>query len=267
MRTIADYKWFGEALRALWIKDIEIDPQSDDLINIFKQHKKLVIATNHGPTLGPIAGLAGYSTYYNQIGAGQRVPFAVTWKQFYDIPVLRQLARYVTQIKQVESPAGFAKRLQNGPYNDFWVAPEGDNCNFGNGRDIQPFLSPGFIEIAIRAEVPVLIAVHQGSEYWSHNLAINDRTQQLLGKLPLPQRYLERLADTGTLSISNIFKGRLSPCRLSFHLYQPQLTAEQLSEDRAERKQQLWVEANNVRDIMQTTIDRLGQEDNLGIAA
>lgn len=267
MRTFSNYKTFGKALETLWLGKVHIDPQSEDLAAIFEQNDKLVVACNHGPTFGPVAGTAGFIRHINKVGGGERVGFAVTWKQFYDIPVLRQAVRYITQIKQVESVEGFADRLQNGPYNDFWVAPEGDNCNFGNGLDVQPFLSPGFIEIAIRAGVPILLAMHQGSEDWAINLNVNASTQKVLSKLPLPKRYKDRLQETSTLSVTNLFKGKLDNFSMSFALYQPSIKLEDLAADKAARKQQLWVEAENIRDIMQATVARMRDAEEVKLAA
>lgn len=267
MRTFSNYKTFGKALESLWLGNIQIDPQSEDLGEIFEQHDKLVVACNHGPTFGPVAGTAGFVHHINNVGGGDRVGFAVTWKQFYDIPLIRQAARYITQIKKVESAEGFADRLKNGPYNDFWVAPEGDNCNFGNGLDVQPFLSPGFVEIAIRAGVPILVAMHQGSEDWAINLNINPRVQKAIGKLPVPARYKERLQETNTFSITNLFKGKLDNFTMSFALYQPTITVEELAEDKAERREQLWKEANNIREIMQQTVSRMREAEELQLAA
>jgi hypothetical protein len=254
---MADYRWFGKTLKLMWLKKIEFASNPEELKSILSENKKLVIAVNHGPTLGPLAVWAAVSASFSHVGEDERIPLAVVWKKFYDMPIMKNFARFITQIDQAVPLKGYADLLKDGPFNDFWVAPEGDNCNFGNGFDIQPFVSDGFIEIAIRAEAPILLAVHQGTEDWSLNVPMNQKAQNIVKRLPLPQRYFQRLEETGNLSISNLLKGRLDNCKIAFKLYEPRLTLEDLSDDKATRKAQLAEEANVIREMMQALVEEM----------
>ena len=134
--------------------------------------------------------------------------------------------------------------------------PEGENCNFGNGFEVQPFLSSGFIEIALRAGVPVLIAANQGTEVWAKVFELGENVNSPLLSL-LPSRWRERIANTGIVSVTNPLQGRVSPLRLSFALYEPSLSLEDLAEDKMERRAQLQIEGAEVRRRMQTMVSRM----------
>src|SRR5205085_5756721 len=55
---------------------------------------------------------------------------------------------------------------------DMVVFPEGAMTFFGDVRKVQPFRSPRFLEVAIRAQAPILLAVHRGTEEWNTLLPI-----------------------------------------------------------------------------------------------
>jgi hypothetical protein len=70
-------------------------------------------------------------------------------------------------------------------------------------------------------------------------------------------RWRERLRETETLSITNPLRGRIQRLGMGFKLYHPQLSAEDLATDRAQRRAQLRHEGERVERIMQGSLDRL----------
>jgi hypothetical protein len=192
--------------------------------------------------------VAGYLRFIEQIGAGDRRHFGVTWKAFYDLPVVKHLARFITQTEEVMDTADYVRLLREGVYNDFMVAPEGDHCAFGNGFDIQPFVSHGFVEIAVRAEVPILVVSHQGSEAWSAELTLPQDAVQSLGRW-LPQRWRKQLDRTGILSVPWVPFTPIEAFKLRYDLYQPKVSIEALdaATTKAERAALLEPDAEAVR--------------------
>ena len=225
---------------------------------VFAEHPQLVLAFNHGPAAGPVLIVAGYLRFIEEIGAGERRHFGVTWKAFYDLPVIKHLARFITQTEEVFDTAGYIEQLRNGTYNDFMVAPEGDHCNFGNGFDIQPFVSHGFVEIAARAGVPICVVTHQGSEAWSTEIPLAEEASHSLGRW-LPQRWRKQLDRTGILSIPWFPFTPIEAFKMRYDLYHPKVTAAQLdaATTRAERLALLEPDAEAVRSIMQAGVERL----------
>jgi hypothetical protein len=248
-------------LTRAFISGIEIDPESEALDPILAKHPRLVIAANHGPTFGPLASSLGMIEHLEAIGHGHRRYFGVTWRGFYKLPIARELATLMSGSAGVLSVESYAEALRTGPNNDFLVMPEGENCNFGDGFEVQPFLSSGFIEIAIRAGVPVLIAVNQGTENWARTFAVSNAPSSPLLSL-LPSRWRERIGDTGMVSLTNPLRGRISPLRLSFALYQPQLSLQDLPTDKTERRAKLQAVGAIVRRQMQTMVSRMAALDD-----
>ena len=252
----------GQAHRSLrWVTraivgKIELDPESEDLASILAAHPRLVIASNHGPTFGPLASMAGLMKHVDSIGHGHRRFFGVTWRGFYRLPLTREFATLMSGSSGVFSVEEFAETLREGPHNDFLVMPEGDNCNFGDGFEVQPFLSSGFIEIALRAGVPILVVANQGTEAWARVFEVEAYTQSPWMSL-LPPRWRERVQDTGRVAITNPLRGRIDTLRFSFQLYQPELSLEELPADRHERRERLQREGAVVRERMQAMVSRM----------
>lgn len=258
MRTFGDYRIWNRLFKHALINNISVSSQSENLAAILLNHPKLVVAINHGPTIAPgIVNMALIDLFLKNGGA-DRTHIAVIWKYFYKVPVIRRMASYITQIDKAYTFDQFLKAFQQQQVNDLMVMPEGENCNFGNGIDIEPFLSPRFMEFAIRSNVPVLIAVHYGSQILQKSLPIHD--QQMKYFKWLPQKDYLRLAETKRLSIPKLPKHQKASIWYSFKLYQPQITADQLSNDDKERDRQLWHEAETVRQLMQTMVGQMHTE-------
>lgn len=261
MRSIEKYQTALSILKQLYIDEISISNQSESLSTILKDHKQLIIAMNHGPMMGALAGLIGLAEAMSQNGGRKRTPFGITWRNFYKYPITKQVLTFLTQINH---GVGFDEAmglLEDGDFSDCVIMPEGELCNFGNGHTIQAFLSPRFIELAILNDIPILIAIHQGSEEWAWPIDIDSRLLPLFHWLPLHMR--ESLHRTKTISVPKLFKPKLNNLRMSFCLYQPNLSKTSLSEDKSIRHSQLLREANWVRQKMQSMMRQLRYEKNI----
>lgn len=257
-RPLSSYEHLGRTLAPRLFRHFRVDPEGADMRKVFAEHPQLVMAFNHGPAAGPVLIVAGYLRFIEQVGAGDRRHFGVTWKAFYDLPVVKHLARFITQTEEVFDTAGYVELLRNRTYNDFLVAPEGDHCTFGNGFDIQPFVSHGFVEIAVRAGVPILVASHQGSEAWSAELTLSQEAVQSVGRW-LPQRWRKQLDRTSVLSIPWFPFTPIEAFKMRYDLYHPRVTVAALDAagSKAERALLLQDDAEAVRAIMQAAVERL----------
>ncbi|WP_369600190.1 hypothetical protein AAIA72_10065 [Hahella sp. SMD15-11] len=258
MRTLYDYEVFQALTRTLMLGRVSLSPESEDLTTLLGRHPRLVVALNHGPMLGPLAGLVAMSDLFCRHGGADRRPFGITWRQFYRIPVARQIFSYLTQVDHAIDFNEALQLLRSGEATDCVIMPEGQNCNFGDNRHIQPFLSPRFLELAIRAQVPVLIGVHHGSQAWERVVTVNDRVLAALGWLPDSMRH--RLQESRQLSLPALPRP-LDEVRMTFRLYRPRLTERKLSHDKAVRSRQLWQEALEVRSLMEDMLQALARPE------
>jgi hypothetical protein len=262
----ADLGWFSQGIRRVALDEVLVHPDSTDPRSILLEHPKLVVAANHGAAYGPLAAVAGYMTLMQELGMRERSYFGVTWRGLYRTPGVRQFARFVGQTDGVRSAAEYARLLREGPHHDFIVMPEGDNCLFGDGLRVQPFLSHGFVEVAVRAQVPILIATHQGSEAWAAHIRVgrqaSGRFMDPLARAPggvghVLRRWSHRLRETEQITVWNPLKGRLPRLNLHFQLYRPSLTLDQLADDRMERRAQLMADGEEVRARMIGAVERM----------
>lgn len=253
MRTVEEFSTFMAFIKRAYAGEVVLHATSDDLNEILARYPRMVVAMNHGPMAGPIAGSIAMMDQYRRNGGGHRRPIIIAWRGFYRIPVLRHLVRYVSQVKNPLNLEGFAQKITEGGFTDLFVMPEGENCNYGNGLDIEPFLSPRFIELALKADTPILVAVHRGSERWSNVIPVSDRFDGLLKNLP-PKSFARiqasRRINVGTLRLTKIPK-----LQVSFKLYQPTMSKEDLNAPDAMQK--LEIESQAVRNIMQTMVDSM----------
>ncbi len=192
---------------------------------------------------------------YYQNGGANRCPFGITWRGFYKMPLYKQVFSFLTQVDRAVSLADAYDLLANSDFTDCVIMPEGEYCNFGNGVDVQPFLSPKFIELAVRANVPVLVVAQKGSEVWSWPVEVSEN---LMGFAEwLPGNLQKGLKRSRMLNIPKPWRKKLDNLQLSFYLYQPKLTEWDLDENEERRMRQLQHEASKVRAKMQMMVNTL----------
>jgi hypothetical protein len=167
-------------------------------------------------------------------GGGLRRPLGVMDRFFFDIPILKSIASYISQSDRALSAVELTEQFMQSENVDLVIFPEGSNCFFGRPEDIKEFKSPKFVEIAVRAETPILLSVHRGSEEWGKSIDMNqDRLSQLrsatgvFGEVAFQfaNKYLkieERLEKSGLFTIPS-FPKPMPSFDMLCELYQPKL--------------------------------------------
>ena len=254
MRSVKDFSIPASAMTKALAKKITFSKKSDDMTAILSKYPKLIVALNHGPMLGPLASTITLNKLYRESGGSNRKPIVIMWRLFYQIPLYKYAIQYMTQVDRGLNFDEFLSKMENDGFTDLFVKPEGENCNYGDGLEIQPFLSPRFIEFSLRLNTPILVLVHQGSENWAKTLPVSKHLDPILKKLP--KKSYERITETRLLSIPFLLK-RLKELKVMYKLYQPQISAEDLDTDLKTRKQLLKKESDQVRLLMQSMVDEL----------
>ena len=254
MKSVKDFSLSASALTKTLAKKISFSPSSDDMGDILRKHPQLVVALNHGPMLGPLASTIVLNKLYMENGGDKRKPIVIMWRLFYQIPLFKHAIQYITQVDRGLNFDEFLAKMEHEGFTDLFVKPEGENCNYGDGLTIQPFLSPRFIEFSLRLNTPILVLVHQGSEQWAKTLPVSKHLDPLLKKLP--KKSYERIKETRLVSVPFLLK-RLNELKVIYKLYQPSITAADLDVDLETRKALLQKEADEVSSLMQAMSDEL----------
>jgi len=260
MRTIDEFNFPVQLLKKLYINKIVVGKKSQDLSRILKKHPKLLVAVSHGPVVGALSGFASIVEQFQKNSGYNRKPFGIAWRGFYQIPGTKQLFSYMTQVKSGLNFDESINLLTESDFTDCFMMPEGELCLFGNGLDIQPFLSPRFIELAIKANIPVLVAAQKGAENWAWPVNVNEKYHSLFNWLPKNMK--NGLKQSSLLNIPKPLYKKVNSLYVSFYLYQPTISEWDLSDDKEERKEQLWNEANRVRAKMQKMVNELVAESD-----
>jgi hypothetical protein len=259
-RRLADYEpVLSQILRLIAKKtDFQSRPPFSEVLS---DHPRLVVAISHSTPLSWLPAGALLAAHACARGGGQRVPMGVMDRTFFQIPFLKELAHLITQSERPLSFFELTERFERAETADLVVFPEGSNCFFGNPEEIQEFRSPKFVEIAIRTKCPIYIVVHRGSEQWAKTIPVNDEQIQKLDVLPgFVYEFLERrLRRTGLFALPVIPKP-MEKFDMLGELYQPALTLEDLSDDPAERHEQIRAEAEKVRSRMRDLLAELAPE-------
>lgn len=256
IRTLSELAALGRPLQKLFFRQLTLHGDTAALQQTLSTAPHLVIVLNHGPMLAPAAALLGIQEVLCRHGGGHRRVLGVTWKHFYKLPLLKHVFAYVTQTKRGLNVEELVARLNDGRFHDILIMPEGENCNFGDGETVQPFLSPRFVEIALRTGAPILIATHRGGRYWSRYLPGAGR---YLARLPrLPERVTRLAAEAGGVNVPRLRGSALADYPWTVELYHPALTLaafEAVAEP--QKAAVLMAEAEQVRARMQTALSRL----------
>lgn len=253
MRSIEDYSLTVALLKQVCAPRVACHRDSEDLAAILRDNPQLVVAMNHGPPAGPLAATIALMDQYSKHGGAERKPVVIAWRGLYQVPLVRQATRFISQVRRPPDFSGFLKKLTHEGFTDVFVMPEGENAVFGNGRDIEPFLSPRFVELAVRAQAPILIAVHAGSEHWSNFVDWPPALDFLLRSLPT--RLYHRIRAQRRLNLPPWRIRRLPAIGVRFRLYQPSVTLTDLQGDNA--RAALQHDADQVRALMQNMMDSL----------
>jgi hypothetical protein len=259
-RRLADYEPILSQIMRLIAKktDFRSRPPFSDVL---ARNPRLVVAISHSTPLSWLPAGALLAAHACARGGGQRVPMGVMDRAFFQIPFVKEMAQLITQSERPLSFFELTERFEKAETADLVVFPEGSNCFFGHPDEIQEFRSPKFVEIAIRTKCPIYIVVHRGSEQWAKTIPVNEEQLAKLDVLPdFVYEFLERrLRKTGLLALPVLPKP-MEKFEMLGELYQPSLLLEELSEDPAERHDQIRNEAEKVRTRMRELLVELAAE-------
>ena len=252
LKQLREYQPFLHQLLQLTVAHHEFS-STPDLPQVYSETQKVVTILNHST---PLSWLPAVSLLVEKVcvqGGGARVPVSVMDRFFFNTPMLKTLAEYLTQFNALPSFDSILSRKDTG-ITDVAIFPEGSNCFFGRGERIQPFRSPRFIELALKMNAKIFLVVHRGSEDWA--LPLNFSEVFLPFQALLPGWFNEKVKRGGYFMIPTLPK-KISVFRMMGEIYQPSLTLDTLSDNRATRKAQLWAETEIVRSRMQGMFDSL----------
>lgn len=247
MKKLADYESVLRQVRRL-IAETTVFHSEPPLGEIFSRHSRVIVALSHGAPLGWLPSIAVLGLEALASGGEARRPLGVMDNFFFHVPMVRDLAHWITQAERPLSYQDISERFRREEGCDLVLFPEGSNCFFGPPEEIQDFRSPRFIELALETRAPILIGVHCGSENWSMTLPVPEAVVSKISLLPeVVASFLEkRLRQTGLFTLP-LLPRPMDQFRLRCELYEPQLAYEELSLDPEERRAQLRSEGEVVR--------------------
>lgn len=256
MRKLIEFEPYLTTLLSLVAPNTTLTSQPP-LSEIFEKNKKLVVVINHAAPLSWVPAVSLLTKEACKSGGGDRLPRGIIDQFFYQFKPLRPVAKYVTQSDEYLNFDQLIEHFHKAEQADLVIFPEGSNCFFGPSDEIQKFRSPRFIEIAVRAEVPVLVVTHAGSEIWGQVFKFPPTFSAIIPFLPPWAQ--KGIASQGLVTMPT-FPVPLDDFRMDCELYIPKLKESDLSEDKHERRAQLEKEAEHVRTIMQTSLATLSEQ-------
>lgn len=252
MRKLKDYQPLFSSLLPLMIENVQF--KSDTPLKTILRNPSLIVVLNHSTAISWLPAICVLTEKVCRAGGGRRTPRGIIDKFFYKHPLLRTLAEFISQ---AETPQTFDELLKNFKKNkstDLVVFPEGAMTFFGDLSQIQPFRSPRFIELAIRSKVPVLLAVHRGTESWNLPFQIpND----LVGIIQLISPFFGKKFSQETEINLPLRLKKVRKLKMRLKLYKPSLSETDLSKNSDERRVQINIEAEKVRRTMQDLFNSL----------
>jgi len=247
MKKLADYESVLRQVRRL-IAETTFFHSEPSLDEIFASHPRTIVALSHGTPLGWLPSIAVLGLEALACGGQARRPLGVMDDFFFRVPMIRELAHWITQAERPLSYQDVSERFRREEGCDLVLFPEGSNCFFGPPEEIQDFRSPRFIELALETKAPILIGVHCGSESWSTTLPVPETLVSKVSLLPeaVANFFEKRLRKTGLFTLP-LLPRPMERFKLRCELYRPRLSYEALSRDPGERREQLSAEGENVR--------------------
>ncbi|MEZ0392302.1 MAG: hypothetical protein ACAH59_08815 [Pseudobdellovibrionaceae bacterium] len=254
MKSLSEYTDLIEALRQSFVPQLDFHASPD--LDTILDHPRLIVVMNHSTPLSWLPAITALSYEMVRGGYSSRVVRGVMDRWFYNNPLTKKLAEFITQL---DRPQSFDELLNNFEQNhphDMIIFPEGANTFFGDPNEIQEFRSNRFLELAIRSKTPLLLAVHKGSESWSFSLPVAKEWGNFLK--PYSKFFSHKISHWQSVNLP-VWPHRLEHFSMSCELYLPSLKEEDLSSDRDEKKIQLDREGQLVRKRMSELLRDLSQ--------
>jgi hypothetical protein len=241
----------------------KVNMDMDAYRRVLQEHPRLIMTVMHGGVISwlPLALAMIRATLDvdpERRMAGTMHPIA--WK----IPGLRQLAAALSGSAQPYTYPELLAGLTAGQRVDYYAFPESEYCLYGDLAEVKPLRFHGFVELSVRAQVPLLLVAHKGSEGWYLPIDMSGRLFSLVEALP-PSAFesvelnkdncLEQVKTYHHVNVP--LPVRRVPLDIAFELYHPTHFATGLAEGFKERRRQLADEGERVRERLQALYDAL----------
>jgi hypothetical protein len=248
MRKLKEYYSIAQSLVRLSCENFDFasDPP---LGEIFSAQPRTVCVLNHASPLSWIPAIGLLCKISCENGGAERVPWGTMHRMFYQWPLLREVATYLSQSDHSFSREELMQEFSRAENTDLVLFPEGTNCFFDRADKIQDFRSVRFIEIAVRTRSPILIVVHAGSENWSFPVEIGQKLLPLIAVLPPVIR--DRALASRILAIPKI-PGKIENFRMRCTLHLPQLEITEVAG--AEGQSRISAEAQVIQEKMKSML-------------
>lgn len=256
MRKLSDYQPYMSALLRLLVESLEFKAH-DALSDVFR-NPRLVVAFNHSTPISWIPSICYLNEKVCEVDGGDRIPYGIVDRFFYAIPGLKLVAEHLTQSDHPLSFAELLEKFTTQERTDLIVFPEGAMTFFGDLSRIQPFRSPKFVELSIRARAPILLCVHRGTEDWNSQVPI---PKDIVPYISRVSSFFGRHMDKQPFINLPINLRRLQRLTMATKLYQPGLYESDLSGQGGERQEQIQAESEKIRGLMQEMYDELGVQE------
>jgi hypothetical protein len=221
----------------------ECDPSLEEIF----RNPRLVTVVSHAAPLSwiPVMGFLGVQ--YNNHGGADRIPTAVADRWFYSNPFTQKIASFITQSDKPRSFDELVSDFIKQEKQDIVLMPEGANAFFGKVEEIREFRSAKFIELAVRAQAPLLVVVHKGSEGWSTQIPVPAMIGNLIA--PYAKFFGQKLKEEQSINLL-LPPRKMKKFSMKCGLYIPKLYESDLAGSEFERRSQLEQEAAQVRNYM-----------------
>lgn len=255
MKALKDYQPFLSSIFKMIVEEAEFEAR-DPLAEVIR-NPRLVVVLNHSTPISWIPPICLLAEKICQSGGGDRIPRGIVDKFFFGIPILRVVAEQLTQSDRPQTFEEILESFKKNEQTDMVVFPEGAMTFFGDVRKVQPFRSPKFLEIAIRTQAPILLAVHRGTEEWNTLFPI---PKEVTPYIRMVSTFFGRKMDEEQYLNLPINLKKVAKFSMVTKLYVPELYESDLSGDATERKEQIATEAEKIREVMQDLFDELGAQ-------
>jgi hypothetical protein len=256
MRTIDSFGLFNYLLKPMYFNKVSVYPDEKSFRDIIENNPKLVWAVSHGPGFAPAFITAAITDILLKNGGAERTQMAIAWKHFYKIPLLKQVTQLYTQLDHPPTGAEIVQLFAEKDFNDFVVYPEGENAIFGDGTKVEKFVSPRFLEVAINAGVPILVAAHYGSQNSASIVHLTEKNTKWIKKWG--PNAIKKLAQPGDVYLPGFFKkSKTDEFKINITLYQPKLTKDELYDPESDKEALLAEEADVIKALMQGLLDEI----------
>jgi hypothetical protein len=260
-RTVEDRRRLLQLLGPLVLRQVNMN--RDAYRRVLKEHPRLIMTVTHGGLLSWLPFALAMMRATLDVDPTRRMAgtmHPLVWK----IPGLRRLAVALSGAEQPYTFPELLAGLTEGSSTDYYAFPESEYCNYGDLSMVKPLRFHGFIELAVRAQVPLLLVAHRGSEGWYRPVDLSGRLFPLVEALP-PSTFesielnknncLEQIQTYHNVNVP--LPLRRVHLALAFAVYYPTHYATGLSESFKERRRQLAMEGERVREHLQSLYDSL----------